>query len=81
VESGDYLKLQNVVLSYALSTSKLENATKGYIKSAKFYLQGQNLAVWTKYKGADPDNISALGIDAAVSPQLRTIAVGLSVGF
>ncbi|MES2892346.1 MAG: TonB-dependent receptor [Bacteroidota bacterium] len=81
VESGDYLKLQNVVLSYALSNSKLESVTRGYVKSAKFYVQGQNLAVWTKYKGADPDNISALGIDAAVSPQLRTIAFGLSVGF
>ncbi|MDO9375332.1 MAG: SusC/RagA family TonB-linked outer membrane protein, partial [Ferruginibacter sp.] len=81
VESGDYLKLQNVVLSYALSNSKLESATRGYVKSAKFYVQGQNLAVWTKYKGADPDNISALGIDAAVSPQLRTVAFGLSVGF
>ena len=81
VEKGDYLKLQNVVLSFALNPNKLETATNGYIKSTKLYVQGQNLAVWTKYKGADPDNISALGIDAAVSPQIRTIAFGLSVGF
>ena len=81
VESGDYLRLQNVVLSYAFNNGKLENWTKGYIKSARVYAQGQNLYVWTKYTGADPDNISSLGVDAAVSPQVRTISFGLSVGF
>jgi hypothetical protein len=44
-------------------------------------VQGQNLAVWTDYSGADPDNISAQGLDNAVSPQVRTISFGLSVGF
>jgi len=44
-------------------------------------VQGQNLYVWTKYKGADPDNISTQGIDAAVSPQVRNISMGFSLGF
>ena len=81
VEKGDYIRLQNVVLSYALDNALLEKRTKGYLKAMKFYVQGQNLFVWTKYKGADPDNISTLGIDAAVSPQVRNISMGLSLGF
>ena len=79
VESGDYLRLQNVVLSYMFNG--IEKVTNGYIKSVKIYAQAQNVHVWTKYKGADPDNISALGVDAAVSPQVRTVSFGISAGF
>lgn len=81
VENGNYIKLQNIVLSYTLNSNTLSRQTNGYIKSAKFYAQGQNLVAWTKYKGPDPDNISALGVDANVSPQVRTISVGVSLGF
>lgn len=81
VESGDYLRLQNVVLSYTFDKNLVSRLFKGYVDNIKFYLQGQNLAVWTDYTGADPDNITAGGIDAAVSPQIRTISFGLSVGF
>lgn len=81
VQSGDYLKLQNIVLSYTLNSTKLSRQTNGYIKSAKFYAQGQNLVAFTKYKGTDPDNISALGVSANVSPQVRTFSLGLSLGF
>jgi hypothetical protein len=45
------------------------------------YLQAQNVYVWTKYKGADPDNISSAGVDAAVSPQVRALSFGLAIGF
>ena len=81
VEKGDYIRLQNVVLSYTFDNAVMEKRTKGYMKSAKFFVQGQNLFVWTKYKGADPDNISTLGVDAAVSPQVRNISMGFSLGF
>ena len=81
VESGDYLRLQNVVFTYTMDAKKLEKMTNGYIRSMRFFVQGQNLYVWTKYKGADPDNISAAGLDQAVSPQLRTVSFGLNLGF
>ncbi|HMD00598.1 MAG TPA: SusC/RagA family TonB-linked outer membrane protein, partial [Ferruginibacter sp.] len=81
VEKGDYIRLQNIVLSYTFDAAMLDKRSHGYIKSAKFYVQGQNLYVWTKYKGADPDNISTLGLDAAVSPQVRNISMGFSLGF
>jgi len=81
VESGDYIRLQNVVLSYTFDKNLISRVFKGYVENIKFFLQGQNLAVWTDYTGADPDNISAGGVDAAVAPQIRTISFGLSVGF
>ncbi|MBS1671146.1 MAG: TonB-dependent receptor [Bacteroidetes bacterium] len=81
VESGDYIRLQNFVITYTVDSKKLEKLTNSYVRSLRVFVQGQNLAVWTKYKGADPDNISTLGVDAAVSPQVRTVSFGLNVGF
>jgi TonB-linked SusC/RagA family outer membrane protein len=81
VESGDYVKLQNIVLTYTLNRIKLQKMTNGYIQSLRVYAQGQNLHTWTKYTGADPDNVNTGGVDAAVSPQVRTISFGLNVGF
>lgn len=81
VEDGSYLRLQNVVLSYTFERSLVNRVFKNYVDGIKFFLQGQNLHVWTKYKGADPDNISAGGVDQGVSPQIRTISFGLNVGF
>ncbi|MFZ9386484.1 MAG: SusC/RagA family TonB-linked outer membrane protein [Chitinophagaceae bacterium] len=81
VESGNYLRLQNVVFSYTLDRDVVSNVFKSYVDNIRFFIQGQNLHVWTKYKGADPDNITAGGIDQSVSPQIRTISFGLNVGF
>ena len=81
VEKGDYLKLQNVVLSYSIPGNTISRLTNNFISSFRLFVQGQNLAVWTKYSGADPDNISSLGLDNAVSPQVRTFSFGLNVSF
>lgn len=80
VEKGDYLRLQNVALSYTLGSQALQKLTNGFIKTARFYIQGQNLHVWTKYSGADPDNITNGGVDQSVSPQIRTLSLGMNVG-
>ncbi|HEY6503371.1 MAG TPA: TonB-dependent receptor [Chitinophagaceae bacterium] len=80
VEKGDYLRLENVILSYNVNPEGLNKVTNSFIKSLRIYAQGQNLAVWTKYKGADPDNISTQGLDNAVAPQLSTISFGINLG-
>lgn len=79
-EKGDYLRLQNVVLSYTFSDKQLEERTKGLIKTCRVFVQGQNLWTWTKYTGIDPDSITELGIDNGTSPTIRTISFGLNVG-
>lgn len=81
VEPGDFLRLQNLVFSYNFNNKFLSDKTNGYLKSMRFFVQGQNLAVWTKYSGLDPENASQAGQDNAVSPQLRVVSAGLNVGF
>jgi hypothetical protein len=79
VEDGKYLKLQNIVLSYNLNP-KWISWSNGNIHSIKAFIQVQNIHTWSKYKGADPENISTAGVDNAVSPQVKSASVGISVG-
>jgi TonB-linked SusC/RagA family outer membrane protein len=81
VEPGDFVRLQNLTFNYTINPKLVSDKTNGYIKSVRFFVQGQNLAVWTKYSGLDPENASQSGQDNAVSPQLRVISTGLSFGF
>ena len=81
LEKGDFLRLQNLVFSYSFDSKRLEEVSKGVVKTMRWYVQGQNLFVWTKYKGIDPENRSELGIDNASVPQLRTFTFGVNVGF
>ena len=81
VENGNFLRLQNISLSYDINASRLQSATNNSIRSARFFVQAQNVAVWTKYKGIDPEAFSETGQDNSVSPQVRNISVGVNLGF
>jgi hypothetical protein len=57
VEKGDFLKLREVSVTYTLPPK-----VAGYFRAqgASFTIAGQNLALWTKYSGPDPEVISAI---------------------
>jgi iron complex outermembrane receptor protein len=68
-------------LGYNISNKLLAEKTNGYVKNARIFVQGQNLFIISKYSGLDPDNASQAGQDNAVSPSMRIVSFGLSVGF
>jgi TonB-dependent starch-binding outer membrane protein SusC len=80
VENGDYVRLDNLQLSYSIDGALLRRISNNNIRSFRFFIQGQNLILITKYKGIDPDNITEQGLDYNVTPPVRTISVGLNVG-
>ena len=80
VEDGKFLKLQNIVLSYDLDKKMISRATKGTFKSARVFAQAQNVNTWTRYRGIDPEAYSEDGQDNAVSPQVRAMSFGISIG-
>jgi hypothetical protein len=80
LQPGGFLKLDNVTLGY---TFRL-NST--YIRNIRVYASGSNLAIFTKYKGNDPDFVEdtglAPGIDAqGAYPSTRQYLLGLNLGF
>jgi len=80
LEDGDFIKLDNLSIGYNLPLGK-ENK----IKNLRLYLNGTNLAMWTKYSGSDPElNFSGteFGRDQYdVYPRTRSFTFGLNATF
>ena len=58
------------------------------ITNARFYVSGQNLYIFTKYPGPDPEvssngngSSSGQGVDRNTLANGRTMTVGLNIGF
>jgi len=83
LEKGDYLKLANATFSYNIG------AIGKVAKSAVVYLTGQNLLVFTKYSGFDPEvntnkqigEVPSFGIEHTPYPSARTMTLGFNFSF
>lgn len=78
IESGDYLKLRSVKLTY--SFDKLFN----FIRSGNVFVAAENLFTWTKYLGADPEfaysySEQLRGFDYAKTTLPLTVKVGFNI--
>ena len=81
LEKGDFVRLQNMLFAYQFNPQKVQRATNNFLKSVRWFVQAQNLFVWSKYTGIDPENFTELGIDNSSVPQLRTFTTGINIGF
>lgn len=81
IESGSYLRIQNVSLGYTIPKRYLGKT----FSSVRLYVTGQNLYTFTKYTGYDPEigsyNNSVLtsNIDYGHYPNPRTITFGANI--
>lgn len=84
VFKGDFVKLRTLTIGYNLPKQILD---KVKITNARFYVAGNNLAIFTKYPGPDPEvssngnGSSNFGIDRNTVANQKTITVGVNVGF
>ena len=76
VEKGDFLRLRNVTLAYNIPLNLLQ---KVKIKSARCFVQGQNLFTTTKFRGYDPE--LAGNLTGAQYPVLKQITGGINIVF
>ena len=83
IEDASFFRIRTVNLGYTLRPKK----TKAFT-SLRLYAQVQNLHVFTKYYGFDPevssnggDNEQTAGVDYAAYPQARTITFGVNFNF
>lgn len=80
---GDFVKLKNVTLAYNIPASLLGKAR---LNSARFYISGQNLAIFTDYPGPDPEVSSngnantGQGADRNTIANGRTLVIGVNIG-
>ncbi len=86
LEKGDFLRMGNITLGYTFKGSVIERMK---IKSARLYVNGSNLLLFTKYTGFDPevdtdktrDGVPSSGIDYLSYPKSKGFAFGLNVTF
>ncbi|MEQ9442019.1 MAG: TonB-dependent receptor [Cyclobacteriaceae bacterium] len=83
LQDGSFVRLQNVLLGYTFESALLE---KWGLQRLRIYGSGQNLLLFTKYKGYDPevstyDGVFGQGIDDFGEPRARTYTIGLNVSF
>lgn len=71
---GNYVKLKNITLGYTLP-QKLFNSSK-FIQNARFFIDAQNVATFTKYEGFDPE----LSVNNPY-PQALLLSFGFNLNF
>ena len=82
IESGTFVRLQNITVSYDLDLPVLTRSAR----SARLYVSADNLLLLTGYSGLDPEVFSGTGtavrgIDYLTYPRPRTITGGLRLMF
>lgn len=83
LHNGDFIRLANVNLSY---TFNLESKV---IRSLSVFASGQNLALFTKYPGLDPEvnvdkqiaGVPSRGFDYTQYPRPRVVTFGVNLAF
>ena len=86
LESGDFLRLNNLTIGYTIGKNMIERA---HINSFRVYITAQNLFTITPYTGFTPEVQAAAGdktnlnqgVDVNTYPSTRTFAFGVNVGF
>ena len=83
IEDGSFLRLNNVTIGYTLP---VRSVAKMGISKLRFYVTGNNLAVFTNYSGYDPEvsvKASGLtpGLDYSAFPKSRTFLFGVNATF
>jgi iron complex outermembrane receptor protein len=84
IEDGSFVRLDNITLGYDINLKNVPS-----ISNARLFITGQNLLLFTKYSGLDPEvnsdvsgtGIAPIGVDYLAYPKAKTVSVGLSVSF
>jgi hypothetical protein len=81
VENGSFVRFQNLQVSYNFPKKLIK---KWALNNLQIYGSMNNLFVWTKYSGIDPE-VSATGYyparDQAKTPRSKQFTLTLNVGF
>jgi len=80
VEDRTFVRLQNITLGYTLPKALLRG------RATRVYLSGDNVALFTKYSGYDPEvftnlGLASRGIDYLTYPPTRNFTIGARTQF
>ena len=77
ISDGKFLRFRNLNVAYQIPQFSVND--KKIIKGAKFYIQVQNLAIWSPWRGQDPEDNNNISLNEFPNP--RMFVVGLDINF
>jgi len=86
VEDGSFVRFQSANLSYHFPSKYVQDLG---LNSLKIYSNIDNIYIWTKYSGYDPEvsvangqrAITSAGLDYGAYPRTLNVSLGINVGF
>ena len=77
ITDAKFLRFRNLTISYDIP--ELTYGKVRLFKSARFYIIGQNLAIWSPWSGLDPEDDN--NISLAEFPNPKAVVVGIDINF
>ncbi len=78
IHDASFLRLRDLTLAYTIPKDVVGKSK--ILSNAKFYVQGSNLFLWTKWRGRDPE-AGATNINISEYPNPRSITAGIELTF
>ena len=78
LEDAKFLRFRNLVVAYQLPAIKGPNG-KPMFTGGRLYVQGQNLAIWSPWRGLDPEDNNNISLNEYPNPSMFTL--GLDINF
>ncbi len=73
-----FIRFRNLTVAYQIPAIKTGSGAL-LIKSSRFYVQAQNLAIWSPWKGLDPEDNNNISLTEYPNP--KYFVVGLDINF
>ena len=77
IGDASFLRFRNLNFSYNIS--QLSVGKTKLIKSGRFYIQGQNLIIWSPWSGLDPEDDNNISLGEFPNP--KAFVVGIDINF
>jgi outer membrane receptor protein involved in Fe transport len=78
IHDASFLRFRDITISYTVPNDQLKRSK--FISRARFFVQGSNLFIWTKWRGMDPE-AGPTNINLSEFPNPRAITGGLNITF
>ncbi|MFL5740903.1 MAG: SusC/RagA family TonB-linked outer membrane protein [Flavisolibacter sp.] len=77
LEDAKFLRFRNLNVAYEIP--QINIAGRKLIKGARFYVEGQNIFVWSTWRGPDPEDNNNISLNEFPNP--RAVVAGVDVNF
>lgn len=77
LQDAKFLRFRNLNVAYNIPQINI-GGTK-LVKSARFYVQFQNLAIWSPWKGPDPEDNNNISLNEYPNPKM--VVAGIDINF